>query len=299
MMKQLRAVMSALLVPFREDGSLDEEGLAQTVEFNIAQGIEGLYVNGSTGENHMLSTDEKKRVLSLAREVAGGRVPLIAQVGSLDVREARGLAGYARSIGYDAVSSVTPFYYQFAFEEMVEYYRALIESASLPFIVYFIPALTGKNLSKQQLAELLELPSVAGIKFTSDNMFQLERLRRLFPDKIIYNGYDEICASGLMAGADGAIGSTFNITAPVVLRIRDAVAAGNTAGALALQHVLNDFIEGAVANGLYQTLKYMLTLQGVSGGLCRPPFLPLTEERMARARDILGQFKAASGAVNA
>ena len=69
--------------------------------------------------------------------------------------------------------------------------------------------------------------------------------------------------------------------------------------ALALQHVLNDFIEGAVANGLYQTRKYMLTLQGVSGGLCRPPFLPLTEERMARARDILGQFKAASGAVNA
>lgn len=296
-MKQLRAVMSALLVPFHEDGRLDEDGLAQTVEFNLAQGIEGLYVNGSTGENHMLSSEEKRRVLALAREVAAGRVPLIAQVGSLDLREARGLAAYAKELGYDAVSSVTPFYYQFGFDEMVAYYRALIESASLPFIVYFIPALTGKNLNKQQLAELLELPSVAGMKFTSDNMYQLERLRRLFPEKIIYNGYDEICASGLIAGADGAIGSTFNITAPVVLRIRDAIAAGDPDGARRLQHILNDFIEGAVANGLYQSLKYMLSLQGVRGGSCRPPFLPLTEERKERAREILNQFKAASGAV--
>lgn len=297
-MKQLRAVMSALLVPFGSDGSIDERGLAETVEFNIAQGIEGLYVNGSTGENLMLSGAEKRRVLALAAEVAGGRIPLIAQVGSLDVREARELAAHAKASGYDAVSSVTPFYYQFSFEEIVAYYRALSESTPLPFIVYFIPALTGKNLSKQQLASLLGLPTVAGIKFTSDNMYQLERLRSLFPDKIIYNGYDEICASGLVAGADGAIGSTFNITGPAVLRIRDAVAAGDIKGAQALQRVLNEFIEGAVANGLYQTLKHMLSLQGVSGGLCRAPFLPLDDERKARAAGILGTFKAAVNALS-
>jgi len=295
-MKQLRAVMSALLVPFQSDGSIDERGLAETVEHNIGQGIEGLYVNGSTGENLMLSGPEKKRVLSLAAEVTAGRIPLIAQVGSLDVREARELAAHAKAAGYDAVSSVTPFYYQFSFEEIVAYYRELSSSAPLPFIVYFIPALTGKNLSKQQLASLLGMPTVTGIKFTSDNMYQLERLRALFPDKIIYNGYDEICASGLVAGADGAIGSTFNITAPAVLRIRDAVAAGDLPRAQALQHILNEFIEGAVANGLYQTLKHMLSLQGVRGGLCRRPFLPLDEERKVRSAEILDTFKAAINA---
>ncbi|MBU0927958.1 MAG: N-acetylneuraminate lyase [Spirochaetes bacterium] len=283
--------MSALLVPFDRDGSILEKGLAETVEFNIGQGIEGLYVNGSTGENLMLSTLEKKRVLTLAAEVAAKRIPLIAQVGSLDVREARELAAHALDQGYDAISSVTPFYYQFSYDEIVSYYRTLGEGCPLPLIVYFIPALTGKQLSKQQLAGLLELPTVAGIKFTSDNMYQLERLRRLFPDKIIYNGYDELCASGLIAGADGAIGSTFNITAPVVLRIRDAIAAGDLRAAQALQHALNDFIEQAVDNGLYQTLKYMLSLQGVQGGHCRAPFLPLGEERQSRARDILSGFK--------
>ncbi len=289
-MKTLKAVMSALLVPFDEDGSLKEKGLEQIIEHNIKQGIEGLYVGGSTGENFLIDTAMKKRIFSLTAQIVNRRIPLVAQVGSLNIYEALDLAAHAEGLGYAAISSVTPFYYQFSFKEISQYYRDLGKAVDLPMIVYFIPALTGKNYTKNQLSDLISPENVLGIKFTSDNLFQLERLRQTFPEKTIFNGYDEICASGLMAGADGAIGSTFNVTAPLVLGIRDAVGRGDNLRARTLQHHLNTYIEDAVANGLYPTLKYHLTLAGADGGLCRRPTLPLDEQQKAEALRIYNEL---------
>ena len=111
-MKDLKGLYSALLIPFDENGEVKEEGLRQVIEHNInVSKIDGLYVNGSSGENFLLNTAQKKQIFKFVKEVVGDRVKLIAQVGSLDLNEAVELAKYATELGYDSLSAVTPFYY--------------------------------------------------------------------------------------------------------------------------------------------------------------------------------------------
>ena len=118
-MDNLKGLYSALLVSFNEDGSIDEFGTRQIVRHNIDKMlVDGLYVGGSTGENFILSTKEKKEIFKIAYEEAAGKVKLIAQVGSINVYESKELAKFAVELGYDAISAVTPFYYKFSFEEI-------------------------------------------------------------------------------------------------------------------------------------------------------------------------------------
>ena len=115
-MRDLKGIFSALLVSFNEDGSINEKGLRQIIRHNIDKmKVDGLYVGGSTGENFMLSTEEKKQIFRIAKDEAKDQVALIAQVGSVNLHEAVELGKYATELGYDSLSAVTPFYYKFSF----------------------------------------------------------------------------------------------------------------------------------------------------------------------------------------
>ena len=119
-MRDLKGIFSALLVAFNEDGSINEQGLRQIIRHNIDKmKVDGLYVGGSTGENFMLSTEEKKQIFRIAKDEAKDQVALIAQVGSVNLHEAVELGKYATELGYDCLSAVTPFYYKFSFAESV------------------------------------------------------------------------------------------------------------------------------------------------------------------------------------
>ncbi|HAK9042382.1 TPA: N-acetylneuraminate lyase, partial [Escherichia coli] len=123
-----------------------------------------------------------------------------------------------------AISAVTPFYYPFSFEEHCIHYRKIIDSADgLPMVVYNIPALSGVRFSLDQINELVTIPGVCALKQTSGDLFQMEQIKRNHPELVLYNGYDEIFASGLIAGADGGIGSTYNIMGWRYLEIFEAV----------------------------------------------------------------------------
>lgn len=202
----LRGVMAALLTPFDGQQKLDKESLRRLVRFNLRQGVDGLYVGGSTGEAFVQSGTERQEVLEIVAEEAKGKMTLIAHVGCVSTLESQQLARAAVGYGYDAVSAVTPFYYPFSFEEHCAHYQAIIESADgLPMVVYNIPALSGVKLTLDQINTLVTLPGVGALKQTSGDLFQMEQIRRAHPDLVLYNGYDEIFASGLLAGADGGI----------------------------------------------------------------------------------------------
>lgn len=129
---------------------------------------------------------------------------LIAHVGCVSTMESQQLAQAAEGYGYDAVSAVTPFYYPFSFEEHCAHYQAIIDSANgLPMVVYNIPVLSGVKLTLDQIGTLVTLPGVGALKQTSGDLYQMEQIRRSHPDLVLYNGFDEIFASGLVAGADG------------------------------------------------------------------------------------------------
>lgn len=294
-MKLKSGIYAAQLVPYFNDGRVNEKALAAMVEYNIAVGrVDGLYVGGSTGEHFLSDTAAKKRVVETVAEAAAGRVSLIAQVGSLNIREAEQLGGMVAALGYDAVSAVTPYYYKFSFPEIKNYYVRLAEAAKLPMLVYCIPVLTGMSISIEQARVLYEHELIAGFKYTSGDLYTMERLMRSFPDKLVFSGYDELLMCGRGLGAYGAIGSTYNVFAPLARKIWDAAGAGRIVEAQAAQSKLNEALAEMIDLGLFQSLKEILSMSGLDTGDCLQPFLPLAEKGRERVR-ALGRSYADQG----
>ncbi len=291
MAKALQSVMAALLTPFDHQQQLDSESLRRLVRFNIGQGIDGLYVGGSTGEAFVQSLAEREQVLEIVAEEAKGKITLIAHVGTVSTAESQQLASAAKRYGFDAVSAVTPFYYPFSFEEHCDHYRAIIDSADgLPMVVY-IPALSGVKLTLDQINTLVTLPGVNALKQTSGDLFQMEQIRRAHPDLVLYNGYDEIFASGLLAGADGGIGSTYNIMGWRYQGIVQALREGDVAKAQRLQTECNKVIDLLIKTGVFRGLKTVLHyMDVVSVPLCRKPFAPVDEKYLPALKALAQQL---------
>lgn len=296
-MKLNPGIYAAQLVPYTPEGAVREKSLAAMVERNITvEKLDGLYIGGSTGETFLSDTSAKMKVMEIAARTNQGRVSMIAQIGSINVREAESLARMAASLGYDAISAVTPYYYKFSFPEIRDYYIRLAETANLPMIVYSIPALTGTSFDIEQSRRLFEHPLIAGFKYTSGDLFTMERLISAFPDRIVFSGYDELLLCGRALGAFGAIGSTYNIFARLARTIWDEVGEGKIEQARKSQAKLNGAIQELIALGLYQTLKEIIGMSGIDTGECLPPFSALTPQQKEAAA-ALGRRLEAQGLI--
>ncbi|MBU5468319.1 N-acetylneuraminate lyase [Virgibacillus sp. MSJ-26] len=287
----MKGLYSALLVPYDENGQIKEQGLREIVNQNIEkQQVDGLYVNGSSGENFMLSTEQKKTIFRIVQEENNGRVKLIAQVGSVNLDEAVELGNYATELGYDSLSAVTPFYYQFSFPEIKSYYETIIEETNNNMIIYAIPALTGVTIDMSQFDELFQNEKIIGVKYTDGNFFTLERLRKRFPDKLIFSGFDEMLIYGLISGVDGAIGSTFNVNGKRAKEIMSLVEQGKVTEAYEVQHTTNDLIEQILNLGLYQTLKEILNQKGIDAGTCKKPMSGFDPDKIGEVKKLVEDF---------
>ncbi|MCS4486028.1 N-acetylneuraminate lyase [Staphylococcus americanisciuri] len=288
---ELKGLYAALLVPFDEHGQIKETGLREIVRNAIdVQKLDGLYVNGSSGENFLMNTEQKKEVFRIAKDEAQDEIHLIAQVGALDLNEAIELGKYATELGYDALSAVTPFYYPFTFEEIRDYYFKIIEATNNKMIIYSIPGLTGVNISIQQFESLFENKNIIGVKYTAPDFYLLERLRKAFPDKLIFSGFDEMLVQAAISGVDGAIGSTYNVNGIRARETFEAAQNGDIARAYELQHETNDIIEAVLKMGLYPTLKALLVEKGIDTGLPKAPFHPFDEKYRPELKAIVEKY---------
>ena len=279
-MKKLDGIFTALLTPFDKNNMINEKELRRLIDFNLGMGVRGFYVTGSTGEAFMLTTEERMRVMEIVRDHAPDAT-LIAHVGSVDERAAMSLGIRARELGYDLVSSVAPFYYKFTFPEIREYYKRVADASELPMLVYHIPAFTGVNMGTKEMSEFLSDSRFAGIKYTSGDFFTMEQCKTLHPDKIIYNGYDEMLLSGLIMGADGAIGSTYNFMANKFVRILSLFREGKIDEAQKVQREANRIITILCSLGVMQAEKEILCQLGFDFGECRKPFGALSDDSKA------------------
>jgi len=282
----LAGVFSAMVTPFAEDGALDLDALAPLAEFQIAQGIQGFYVGGSTGEAFLQTPAERMRVLTELARVVNGRVRLIAHVGAIATDEAVAIARRAADGGYDAISAIPPFYYDFSPAEIRAHYHALADATPLPLVVYNFPAKSARPLSTPDLLGLLAHPKIVGVKHTSQNLYQLERLKQAAPEAVIYNGFDEMFVGGLAMGADGGIGTTFNVMGRWFVEMRRALAGGDLAHARALQSRANEVIDVLIEVGVFPGTKAMLKLLGVDCGSCRRPFAGLSQDQQHKVEAI-------------
>jgi len=282
---RIGGIIPALVTPYSADGNVAPAALRSIVELCMSHGAGGFYACGSTAEAFLLSEDERRAVAETVVNSVAGRLPVIVHVGSISTAQAIRLAKHAESVGATAISSIPPFYYNFRLDEIKAYYRAIIESVDLPLIIYNFPAFSGVKLDTTTARDLLTDPRVVGIKHTSMDMFQLERMKQLRPDLVVLNGHDEVHLAGTAMGADGAVGSTFNILTDRFVAITEAYAAGRVSEAIARQNRVNGLIEALVGVGVFNGIKFILKeAYGIDAGQCRSPFLPLTEEQKKNLR---------------
>ncbi|UYQ74114.1 N-acetylneuraminate lyase [Pelagibacterium flavum] len=267
----MRELYSALVTPYNAGGEFDPTLLEGLLKFQKEQGLDGVYVGGSSGEAVLQSVSERQAVLKAVAEHNPG-LKLIAHVGTVATRDAQSLAEVADRAGYSAVSAISPFYYGFSEDELFAHYTAISEASALPLIVYSFPQ-KGLGLSRELCDRLLANPKISGVKYTSADLYMLDQLKRAYPNKIFFNGFDEILLAGLTMGADGGIGTTYNFMGDVFVAIRAEWEAGNQSEALRLQGVANDMIE-RVYPSIIDGTKYVLARMGHQTGGARPPFQP-------------------------
>jgi len=286
-MNELKGYFAALPTPFDAKGeAVATKPLGDLVEHNINAGLDGLYVGGSTGEAFLMSVSERETVLRSVAEAATGRTVLMAHVGDPNPSVSAHLAKVAAKSGYDVISAVPPFYYSYNIKEITAHYSWLAGQTDLPFVIYNFPALSGVKWNAAELAQLLALPGIVGVKNTCNDLYAFEQLRRSSPDSILLHGFDETLLSGLAMGADGGIGSTYNLQASRVKDIAKAHAEGRTEDARALQAEANTLIDVLVKVGVLPSLKYILGLRGIEMGTCRRPFGTLGNDQKKMLEEI-------------
>jgi len=277
-------IFPALLTPFKQNGEIDEKALEKLIEMNLRRGVKGFYVNGSSGEAFLMTVEERMLVLQLCADIVGGRATMVAQIGDVSEDKAIRMAAFAKGCGYDAVSAVTPFYYNFTFNNIKDYYRNIANASGLPVMVYYIPSRSGVTFTVEQALELMDPDYVVGIKFSSTDLFTLERIKAAYPQKPVMFGVDEMLTAGLAAGADGAIGSTYNFMPEKAVAILNAVTTGNLGEARRLQAEMNTVISCLFKAGVLEGSKELLSLMGLDVGCCRRPFGNVSEESLAMLR---------------
>lgn len=285
-MDKFRGIFAALVTPFREDGTLNVQALETLLETNIKDGVTGFYLSGSTGESFMMTNEERKHLITTAAEIINHRVPLIANVGSFSTIQALDMAKTAKEAGLDAISSVPPFYFPFNKAEIKKYYMDLQERSDMPLIIYNIPKMSGVSFSTEDLEELLNNPGIIGVKQTTMDLFQTEMIVRKYPEKSIFNGHDEIFLSVAAVGVEATIGTTVSIMPEQYLAVIDGIKTENLEKARKAQGRINEVVKALLSVGIFKGVKAVLALRGIDCGVCREPFLPLSEEEMKVAAEV-------------
>ncbi|WP_028612277.1 N-acetylneuraminate lyase [Paenibacillus harenae] len=283
---RFRGIFTALLTPMYENGDIDFESLTRLVEHQIKQGISGFYVGGSTGEGFILTAEEREQILESVVRAAAGRVTIIAHIGCISTRESIRLAKHAEAQNVDAVSAVVPFYYKVSMKEIREHYEAIMAATSLPMIVYHYPGATGVSLSMDFYEQLSRHPQCIGVKFTSLNLFEMQQIRAKCGEHfLIYNGHDEVYLGGAYAGADGAVGSTYNMMPGLFAQIYEVVSSEERPAMRLLQArqaEANEVIAHMIQYDAIPYEKHVLYLQGViATPTVRRPLKQFTAEERA------------------
>lgn len=283
-LQSIRGVIPAMMTCFDEKGNFDEQRQRGLTEFLIGKGADALYLTGSTGEAFLMDAEERCSVVKVVTEQTGGRIPLIAHVGDIGTRKSIRLAQRACEVGVDALSSVPPFYFRFSEDEICHYYRDLSAATSLPMIIYNI-ALAGA-VSADAVKRLAELPNVKGMKYTLSTHYEIMRLKQeLGSDFMIYSGCDEMALSGFSFGADGIIGSFYNVIPEVFLQMEQAVQDNDLQRAAECQKVADAVILFVLSFPYFAAMKKMLQWMGHDFGYVREPFASLTTEQEKRLHD--------------
>lgn len=274
-------VLPAAVTPVNKAGSFQRPAFERLLQRLYGAGVDGVYVCGSTGEGMQLSAGVRREVAEAAVALSPPGAQVIVHVGAAAAREALDLTRHAAAAGASAVSSLPP-PGRFGFRELREYYARLAGETGLPLFLYYFPAMTGAELSLDQLLELCALEGVVGIKITDFDLYRLRTLSQT--GAIVFSGRDEVLAAGLLMGAQGTIGTFYNLLPGEAVRLHRLARAGRWEEAVAVQDRINALIRAVSPFPIFPAVKQLLEWSGMPCGHCLPPRLPLEAEQRERLR---------------
>jgi N-acetylneuraminate lyase len=295
----ITGIVPAVFTPMHPDGSLNLAMVGPVVERLVAAGASGLYACGSTGEGASLTREERMAVAEAYVQAAGGRLPVVVQVGHDSLREAQRLAVHAQSIGAAAISAVPPVYFKIdTLDRLLDCLGEICAATpGLPFYYYHIPRLTAVRIDVVELLRLAgeRLPALRGVKYSDFTIYELQACAEL--DGGCYNilfGSDEMLLSGLVGGAHGAVGTTYSFAAPLYVRLFEAFQRGDIPEAQRLQSLAVQMVRAinryATPPANLPPMKAMMKLIGLDCGPLRLPLPSLTAEQEAALRKAMGEL---------
>ena len=260
------------------------------VQWMLERGVHGFYVLGGTGEGAVLTEKERMRMAEAAAQaMEGSGRKLIVHVGAADVHSARRLARHAASIGADAISSVYPnFFCRYTQQEALRYYQALIDDSGLPMLGYCQNMMQGEDVLNF-VEQLMKLDGTIGIKYTFPDYYRLQRIKQLGNINVI-NGPDETLLCGLCMGADGGIGSTYNLMPGWFVKLYEAFVSDHPAEACLMQQKINRVIAVLLRYGVIPAVKLGMEAFGFDAGHAAFPAVRYTQEQR---EEIIAAFRQA------
>lgn len=283
----LKGSMVALITPMRADGSVDEKAFQDLVEWQIAEGTEGLIPVGTTGESPTLSHDEHKRVVELCIDAAKKRVPVIAGTGSNSTAEAIELTEHAKKAGADACLVVTPYYNKPTQEGMYLHFTAIADAVDLPIVIYNIPPRSVIDMSPETMGRLAKHRNIVGVKDATANLTRpLHTTRACGKDFAQLSGEDHTALAFMAAGGHGCISVTANVAPRLCAQMHKAWRDGQVTKAMEIQERLTPLHDALFSETSPGPVKYAASLLGKSTDKCRLPLAPTmaaTKEKVRAA----------------
>ena len=285
-------ILPAVASPCDDADRFLDDTFAELVTSLWKTGINGLYVCGSTGDGFKMCREERKRAAEIAVELSrkhDGTV--IVHVGASNSRDAMMLAEHAAEIGASAVSSIPPA--NTGQDQLISYYTDIAKASQIPLLLYYIPVLTGKHSTLDEMLGLLDIPGAIGLKLTDWNLFFMKRLLLARPDIVVFNGYDEFLLPGLLYGAHGGIGTTYNLFPKLFVEIYQSYKKGDIDRAMQLQNHLVAFCHLAWKHGVPAIFERLMKARGFGAHCFRKPRPTIDDEVYNRIEPQLNKLIAA------
>ncbi len=268
-------VWPAMLTPMTDGGEPALDVVEQLTDLFVRQGLDGLYVTGSTGQWPLLTPAERRAVMERVVRTAAGRVPVMVHVGAAATADALALARHAAHVGADAVSAVAPIYYSHSADVVFEYYRQVGAAGELPLFVYHLATVNQLRLGAREYVDrLLALPHIGGMKYTDHDLYTLGLLHSQAGGRLqLFSGADELLCQAVLCGAVGAIGTFYNLWGPACRRARAAFVSGSVEAGRTFMLRFQAAIARVLASGsIWSFFRAALRRKyGIDVGMPRPP----------------------------
>jgi len=277
----LRGAFTAIVTPFREDHSLDEDALIAFVEWQVRQGINGIVPVGSTGEAVTLTLAERERVVQRTVETVRERVPVIAGAGSNDTAAAIAASKLLAAAGATHLLHVSPMYNKPPQRGLLAHFRAIADASPVPVVLYNVPGRTASNMAAETTLALAEHPNIVAVKEASGNPAQIDQIIRHRPAGFgVLAGDDGLTLAVMSAGAEGVVSVISNVVPRACAAFCDAIACGDAKESREWHHRLAPLVEAAFVESNPIPIKAALARMGRMRNVLRLPLVPMDPKHL-------------------